>query len=506
MKRKLTSLFLFTMLFLHTMMPSEVSWAEKNEETPSSEEEPVVLRICNWEEYIDEGDWDEEEAIDLSEDNVIIGQNSMMEDFEQWYYEEYGVRVEVEYSTFGTNEDLFNQLNLGDTYDLVCPSEYMIMKLMVKGKLEPYSDDFFDREAEHNYYAKGVSPYIRQVFESNEIGGETWAKYAAGYMWGTTGIVYNPEEVPEEDASTWAILNNEKYNRKVTIKDNVRDAYFAALGIYKRELLLEEGFLLDKDYHDNLSEVMNDVTPETINEVEKILKDIKDNVYSFETDSGKSDMVTGKIVANYQWSGDAVYTLDQAEEDGLYLNYAVPEESTNLWFDGWVMLKDGINGDEAKKQAAQAFVNFVSRPDNVVRNMYYIGYTSVISGGEDSTVFDYVDWCYGAEEEEKSVEYNLDYFFSGKETGEYIIATPKEQLYRQLFAQYPTKEVIDRSAVMNYFDDEASVNINQMWINVRCFDLNQIPEPVLILAGVAFIFVVVYIIFILFVSKKLKKM
>ena len=112
MKRKLTAFCLFAMLLFQTMMPLEVLGADKNEGTPSSEEEPVVLRICNWEEYIDEGDWDEEEAIDLSEDNVIIGQNSMIEDFEQWYYEEYGVRVEVEYSTFGTNEDLFNQLNL----------------------------------------------------------------------------------------------------------------------------------------------------------------------------------------------------------------------------------------------------------------------------------------------------------------------------------------------------------------------------------------------------------
>ena len=75
---------------------------------------------------------------------------------------------------------------------------------------------------------------------------------------------------------------------------------------------------------------------------------------------------------------------------------------------------------------------------------------------------------------------------------------------RQLFAQYPTKEVIERSAVMNYFDDEASVNINQMWINVRCFDLNQIPEPVLILAGIAFVLVMFYIVFVLLVKKTKK--
>lgn len=478
MRRKIGALFLLVLLLSGSITPVKAAAPFKKSETSSSNKEPVVLRICNWEEYIDEGDWDEEEAICLSDENVILGKNSMVEDFEAWYYQEYGIPVKVEYSTFGTNEDLFNQLNLGDTYDLVCPSEYMIMKLMVKGKLEPYSDDFFDKEAQHNYYAKGVSPYIEQVFLEHEIEGESWAKYAAGYMWGTTGIVYHPDKVSKEDASTWSILSNEKYNRRVTIKDNVRDAYFAALGIYKKEELMDASFRAQEDYRDVLADAMNDVSPETIEEVEKILKQIKENVYSFETDSGKSDMVTGKIVANYQWSGDAVYAMDQAEEDGLYLNYAVPQESTNLWFDGWVMLKDGIGGDASKKHAAEAFVNFVSRPDNAVRNMYYIGYTSVISGGEDATVFDYLEWCYGAEEEDESVLYDLNYFFSQEEAGDYVLLAPKEQMDRQLFAQYPTKEVMERSVVMNYFDDETSVNVNQMWINVRCFDLAKIPKNV----------------------------
>ena len=105
-------------------------------------EEEVVLRICNWEEYIDEGDWDEEEVIDL-ESGDIFGENSVMDDFEEWYLDTYGKRVRVEYSTFGTNEDLYNMLTLGDVYDLVCPSEYMIMKLMADGRLYPLSDSFF---------------------------------------------------------------------------------------------------------------------------------------------------------------------------------------------------------------------------------------------------------------------------------------------------------------------------------------------------------------------------
>ncbi len=132
------------------------------------EEQSVTLRISNWEEYIDLGGWDEEDVIDLDSGD-IIGERSMIQDFEEWYYENYGIRVKVEYSTFGTNEDLYNMLTLGDTYDLVCPSEYMIMKLMTEDQLVPLSEDFFDTADENNYYINGVSPYIRSVFENNEI-------------------------------------------------------------------------------------------------------------------------------------------------------------------------------------------------------------------------------------------------------------------------------------------------------------------------------------------------
>ena len=439
-----------------------------------SEEKAVTLRVCNWEEYIDLGDWDE--TIDL-ESGDIIGENSMVEDFEEWYYETYGKRVKVEYSTFGTNEDLYNMLTLGDVYDIVCPSEYMFMKLMAEGMLVPLSDEFFDETDENNYYTRGVSPYIREVFENHEINGESWAKYAAGYMWGITGIVYNPEVVSEEEASTWRILNNPKFKRQVTIKDNVRDSYFAAVGALKHDLLTSPEFRADPNYKQRLEEEMNDVSPETIKTVQDYLQDVKDNAYSFETDSGKADMITGKVVANYQWSGDAVYSLDQAEEDDYILNFAVPEESTNIYFDGWVMLKSGIDDDAEKQHAAEAFINFNSRPDNAIRNMYYIGYTSVIGGGDDTRIFEYADWCYGAEDdEEEVVEYPLGYFFTGDNSDEnYVITAPEEQLRRQLFAQYPTQEAISKSSIMVYFDSDKNDVINQMWINVRCFNLYDVP-------------------------------
>ncbi len=489
------ALSLVILLFLEAC-PVKVLAAKAEKKVPK-----VTLRVCNWEEYIDEGDWDEEETIDL-ESGDIIGENSIVDDFEKWYYETYGIEVHVEYSTFGTNEDLYNMLTLGDVYDVVCPSEYMIMKLMAEQKLEPLSEQFFDTSDENNYYIKGISPYIQSIFDEHEIGGESWSKYAAGYMWGITGIVYNPDVVTEEKANSWKVLNDSAYKRQITIKDNVRDSYFAALGALKSDLLTSEDFLSNPEYTTRLEEEMNDTSEETIAKVQEYLQDVKDNVYSFETDSGKADMITGKVVANYQWSGDAVYTMDQAEEDGYYLNFAVPKESTNIYFDGWVMLKSGVGEDEAKRHAAEAFINFNSRPDNVIRNMYYIGYTSVISGGEDDRIFEYADWCYGAEDEEEDcVEYSLAYFFSeDSKEKDYTLTVPKEQLKRQLTAQYPTEEMISRSSIMIYFDEAQSEVINQMWINVRCYNIYDVPVWIWCMTGVLIVGFVV-----LWVQRKMKR-
>ena len=458
--------------------------------------EEVTLRICNWEEYIDEGDWDEDEVIDLDSGD-IFGENSMIEDFEEWYYETYGIKVTVEYSTFGTNEDLYNMLTIGDVYDLVCPSEYMFMKLIAEDQVVALSDDFFDTSNEYNYYINGVSPFLQEIFDSHTINGESWSTYAAGYMWGITGIVYNPDEVSEEDASTWSILVNPDYESRITIKDSVREAYFAAVGALKSDLLTSEEFVNDPDYSQNLEDEMNDVSEETIAAAEKWLQTMQDNVYSFETDSGKADMVTGKVVANYQWSGDAVYTLDLAEEDDYYLNFAVPQESSNIYFDGWVMLKAGIGEDAAKQHAAEAWINFMSRSDNAIRNMYYIGYTSFISGSEDDTrMFEYAEWCYGAEDDEDdTVEYPLGYFFSGDNADEdYIITTSQEQTRRQLLAQYPDEESIERTSIMVYFDEETSEDINNMWVHVRCFNVFETPIWAWVIAGAVILLAIIVLV------------
>ncbi len=441
----------------------------------SNSTDKIVLRVCNWEEYVDLGEWDEEERIEIDNEYAedgIFGENSMVDDFVEWFNSSHDYEVQVEYSTFGTNEDLYNRLSLGDVYDLVCPSDYMIMKLIAEGNYVDYTADFW-ADNEQNYYANYVSRYI-DGDEGSIYNGYGWHGKAACYMWGTLGLVYNPEEVDAEDVSSWSMLLNDKYARKVTVKDNVRDAYFATLGILNDKKLKNGG--LDAE---ELSAIMNDTDSETIAAAEDILKRIKDNVYSFETDSGKADMVTGKVVANEQWSGDAVYIMDEAEEDGAELWYSVPEECTNIWFDGWIKLKNGVEWSERRHEAAEAFVNFLARPDNAVRNMYYIGYTSAIAG---QTVFDYLEYNYAADEDaEETFEYDLNYFFGD---GKNYSITADASCFdigddnsinrgRQLFAQYPPESVIARSVVMLDFGDKLG-EINQMWINVRCLDLLDI--------------------------------
>lgn len=532
---------------LSVMLAGISSYCTGLYDVAAKDDDVVTLRVCNWEEYIDEGGWDDDETIELPEGD-IIGVNPLYKDFEQWYYDTYHRKVKVEYSCFGTNEELYNMLSLGNEYDIVCPSEYMIMKLMAENQLVPFSDAFFDESIDENYYIKGVSPFIRNTFETNEINGEAWSKYAAGYMWGVTGIVYNPQIVSREDASTWNILTNDKYFRRVTIKDNVRDAYFAAVGAIKEDLLTSDSFINDPDYSRRLVEEMNDLSPETLEKALDYLQKSRDNVYSFETDSGKADMMSGRVVAGYQWSGDAVYTMDQAEEDDFYLNFAVPKESTNLYFDGWVMLKKGIRDDAEKQQAAEAFINFISRPDNAVRNMYYIGYTSVISGGDDNTVFDYLDYNYGVDEDvdlsedvdlfedvdlsedventgkddtpetvegidaddeldaENMMEYPLGYFFSGDaDDPDYVLITDREQAERQLGAQYPSDDVMNRSAIMRYFDTEENAAVNRMWIEVRCYNIKNVPVYIWIVTALAVVAAIAVLIRGKIVERSMKK-
>lgn len=420
-----------------------------------------VLKIANWAEYIDGGDEDSE----------------LIREFEAWYTEKTGEEIRVEYCTADDNETLYNLIKMGDQFDLVCPSEYMLMKLAAEDRLLKLPDSFFDKTKPDNYYVNYVSPYIERMFTTNYMegnaAGHSWSEYAAGYMWGTTGFVYNPELVAKQDVTSWDVFTNAAYAQKITAKNNVRDTYFVGLAMHYEDELktLKNTYETSaKDdaafqtYQNALSLLMNDASEPTMNAVKQTLNSMTGNLYGFETDAGKNDMVAGKIHINYQWSGDAVYIMDYAQGDDeenpvdnpLLLNYCIPETVSNLWFDGWALPKECKN-----VQAATMFINFISKPENAVRNMDYIGYTSCIAG--DYVFENYVKEYYEAEADDLTAEtYDLSYYFGNG----YTIQAPAEQFERQLFAQYPDEETLARCVAMQYFDREENTRANLMWSDI----------------------------------------
>ena len=118
-----------------------------------------VLRVYNWQEYIDDGTDDDGNKVD----------NSVMEDFEEWYKDKYNEEIRVIYETFETNEVMLNTLKTGKTeYDLVCPSEYAIQKMIKNDMLEEWDFDLKDKNGDlilSNY--GNISSYIINLFEED---------------------------------------------------------------------------------------------------------------------------------------------------------------------------------------------------------------------------------------------------------------------------------------------------------------------------------------------------
>ena len=406
------------------------------------------ITVFSWEDYI-------EEAEDETETGVL-------DEFE----EETGIKVN--YYTFATCEEMYNELKKDPkACDIICPSEYMILKMRDEGLIKEF-------EMPENYIKNG-SPYIKNVFEDLGLtnGNKT---YAVGYMWGTMGFIYNMDRYTEEDLNSWSKLYDQKFSGKITIKDSIRDSYIMTLGIvYKDELMqlkdkLLKGQVTIDEYQSSISEIFNRVDEDSIRAVRDALIDLKDNLYGFEVDAGKNDILTGKIDVNFAWSGDAAYAIYESNEGENYstLGYVVPEEGSNVWFDGWVLTNDADVANATK------FIDYMCRPDIAVRNMDYIGYTSCIAGTEDTSVFDYILDCYGVEDGEYSVD--LKYFFDPEcTTGDYIVRT--DELGRQFSAQYPSEDVILRCAVMNNFSNEELELVNEMWNEVK---LITMPTPMII--------------------------
>lgn len=452
--KKIVTLLLATMLLNGVALPGVK--ASKLEAAT----EKKTLRLYNWEDYIYEPESEEEEA-------------SILDQFKAFYEEKHpGVELEIIYDTFATNEDMYNIMKLGKSaYDLIAPSDYMIQKMALEGMLEKYEYDKATQTypAIPNYNTYG-SKYLKDIYDEIEV-----SEYAVGYMWGTLGIVYNPnlpdgtlDEEMMEDVKSWSILWDEKYKGKISIKDSMRDAYVVGLlYVHQDDLIalqaeLASGQITEAEFKTRMAAYLNDTAPETVEKVSKALKELKKNIYGLEVDSGKNDIVTGKITMNTAWSGDAVYAMDIAEsEEGVELYYSIPKEGANIWFDGWVMPKG------ADKDLAAEFLDFISKPSIAALNMEYIGYTSFIAGQE---VLSLIHEWYDAEEGGTPVD--LSYFFEGtviedlEDPSTSMIIT-SDLLGRQLTAQYPSEEEILRCVIMEHFDNETNNRIVEMWADFK---------------------------------------
>ena len=414
----------------------------------------VQITVYNWEDYIFDGT---NEKGKKTEDSTI-------ELFQKEYKEATGLRIKVNYKTFSTCEDMYTKVSQHLVKaDLCCPSDYMIQRMQREGLLES-----FGFNSEENKYTEGLdnvneytSPYIKDLFQSNNF-----SDFAVPYFWGTMGYTYNMGMGQEKIdlLKSWDAQWNTTFKKRISIKDSMRDTYFTAvMHVYKDELLgyktqYENEEISAKEYNDKLSEVFNRCDDTTLAKTKQALIDLKKNVV-LEVDEGKNDIALGNLDVNLAWSGDSVFSMDQADEGKkVRLGYAVPEEGSNVWFDGWCMLKG------ANVEASKAFLNFMARPDIAALNMDYTGYTSPIAGAD---IWDLVNEWYSADDGVEYDEVDLSYFFGDTIEGKALINVPKAERGRQFDAQYPTLDVITRCAIMRDFGVTATENLNNMWSDFR---------------------------------------
>ena len=412
------------------------------------------LVIYNWEDYIYEGA-DEH-------GNYVDKEGGIVERFVAYYKEKTGQKIKVAYETFSTNEDMYQQLDLGAIKpDLICPSDYMIQKMANEGMLEKFSyDDATGKYGDSlKNFADYGSPFIKERFQAEKLkDGSSFLQYAVPYFWGTMGFTYNPEYFTgalDGAINSWEVLWNSNVGKKITLKDSMRDTYVAAIfHVYKDEIAaLDESAT---DYNAQLSAIFNRCDDETIAKVKAALLEAKSKtVFGFEVDEGKNDIVNGEYEANLAWSGDAIFSMDSAEASNKRLNYALPTEGSNVWFDGWCMPKG------ANKELAEEFLNFLCKPSNAALCMESVGYTSPIVGDE---MWDLVNEWYGAEEDETDTyEVDLSFYFGGEDK---TIEIPTSERGRQFDAQYPTEDVLKHCCIMKDFGDQTT-KVEKMWGDVR---------------------------------------
>ena len=265
--------------------------------------------VYNWGEYINE------DVIDMFE-------------------EEYDIKVI--YDEIMENEDMYPMVKTGAVnYDVVCPSDYMISKMIQEDML-----------AELNYdNIPNVANIDAQYFASAE-GFDPGNKYAVPYCWGTVGILYNKTMV-DEPITSWESLFDEKYKGEILMIESVRDGIGIALKY--------------------LGYSVNSTNEAELLEAQKLLIEQYPLVQAYVVDEVRNKMIGEEAALGVIYSGEAIYT--QRENENLV--YVVPEEGSNTWLDCWVIPKNAKNKENAEK-----WIDFMCRADIALMNFDEITYST----------------------------------------------------------------------------------------------------------------------------------
>ena len=272
--------------------------------------------VYNWGEYIDP------EIIDLFEEETGI---------------------DVIYEEFETNEIMYPKIQSGAiAYDVVCPSDYMIQRMIENDLLAEIN---YDHIPNLKYIGDNYMKMSRQSDPEN--------KYSVPYLWGTVGILYNKKMV-DEPVDSWGILWDKKYEDSILMQDSVRDAFAVALKYL--------GYSLNSTDLDELEAAKN------------LLIEQKPLVQAYVIDQVRDKMIGGEAALGVIYSGEALY----CQQENPDLDYVIPKEGTNIWIDSWVIPKNAKNVENA-----EAFINFLCRPDIAKMNFDYITYSIPNTAGRD---------------------------------------------------------------------------------------------------------------------------
>ncbi len=400
--RNLLQTSLLLVLFLSVyLLPAASSAADDDRQK--------VLKIYNWADYIDE---------------------DLLTEFPKWYKEQTGEDVKIVYQVFDMTEVMYTKIALGqEDFDLACPTQAIMQRMIHQNLVLPFSRDFGTTPN----YLGNLSPFILDRLDDFSTNGMNAADYALPYMWGTSGILYNTKFISADEAKSWGCMWDPKNKGKMLMKDSYWDAYnMAAIYGYRNEIAAGKRTVYS---------VTNDHTPEDINLVEEQLKALKPNLAGWEADFGKEMMTKGEIWFCYAWGGDAVWAIEEAAEVGVSLEYVVPQEGSNVWFDCWVIPKYAKN-----TKAASYFMNYLCQPEIALRNMDVSGYSSAVATPEiletliDSTLTETV---------------NASYFFG-----------PGNDSLKINSIQYPDSSVVARCSIINDYLDKND-KVLEMWSRAK---------------------------------------